>query len=597
MLRNIFINKSPLEKSLYYGLGTMLLLLSFSAFLVLFSFAKFQTTSNWVSQTNNILLQLERVLDEMLKIESSARGYALSGREVYLEKFNNAENEFNESVKHLERLIEKDRRRKKDCEKLKMISAKRISFSKQLIDKRMNFGIEAAIIYKQSDSGQYYMDKFREQTIRFEEEENNELKLREANYYKWQFWVQTAFFVLVTLISITLLISYQIIKTNFKRRIEAERQLKNEKKLLQNIIDNTSTLIYIKEPTGKFLLMNKRYGEVYGIPSAQMIGKKDSDFFDEETIEQFREADMKVFTTGEVVEAEEEAVMQGSKRTYLSIKFPLYDSGGSIYAICGMSTDITDRKGYEAQILSLNKRLENNVFKLNNINRELEAFTYTVSHDLRAPLRAINGFASLLINKNTEKNFDDETLRIIQIMRENSQQMGQLIDDLLAFSKVGRYKPNLQKTNMQEVVDAVVKQIGQIADLSKVAISVQKLESAVCDPNLIKQVWTNLVSNAFKYSSQKSKQQIEIGCFLRGAEIVYFIKDNGAGFDMKYYNKLFGIFQRLHSNIEFEGTGVGLAIVNRIVKRHSGKVWAESVVGEGATFYFSLPIEPKFIEV
>lgn len=597
MLRNIFINKSPLEKSLYYGLGTMLLLLSFSTFLVLFSFAKFQTTSNWVSQTNTILLQLERVLDEMLKIESSARGYALSGREVYLEKFNNAENEFNESVKHLEKLIEKDRRRKKDCEKLKMISAKRISFSKQLIDKRMNFGIEAAIRYKQSDSGQYYMDKFREQTIRFEEEENKELKLKEANYYKWQFWVQTAFFVLVTLISITLLISYQIIKTNFKRRIEAERQLKNEKKLLQNIIDNTSTLIYIKDPTGKFLLMNKRYGEVYGIPSAQMIGKKDSDFFDKETIEQFREADIKVFTTGEVVEAEEEAVMQGSKRTYLSIKFPLYDSGGSIYAICGMSTDITERKGYEAQILSLNKRLENNVFKLNNINRELEAFTYTVSHDLRAPLRAINGFASLLINKNTEKNFDDETLRIIQMMRENSQQMGQLIDDLLAFSKVGRYKPNLQKTNMQEVVDAVVKQIGQIADLSKVAISVQTLESAICDPNLIKQVWTNLVSNAFKYSSQKSKQQIEIGCFLRGAEIVYFIKDNGAGFDMKYYNKLFGIFQRLHSNIEFEGTGVGLAIVNRIVKRHSGKVWAESVVGEGATFYFSLPIEPKFIEV
>lgn len=597
MLRNIFFNKSPLEKSLYFGLGTMLLLLSISSLLVLFSFAKFQTTAQWVSQTNAILFQIERVFGEMLKIESNARGYALSGREVYLEPFYNAQNNLNEGFKHLEKLIENDRRRKTDCERLKAISAKRIFFSKQLIDKRMNFGIEAAIRFKQTDSGQYYMNRFREQTTLFENEEKEELKKRESNYYKWQFWVQATFLILVILMFITLLISYQIIRTNFIKRVEAERQLKNEKKLLQNIIDKTSTLIYVKDPTGKFLLMNERYGEVFGLPSQKMVGKRDSDFFDRETIEHFRKADMKVFTTGEVVEAEEPAEMQGKKRIYLSIKFPLYDSGGSIYALCGMSTDITERKSYEEEILSLNKRLENNVFKLNNINRELEAFTYTVSHDLRAPLRAINGFASLLINKNTEKNFDEETLRIIQIIRENSQQMGQLIDDLLAFSKVGRYKPNLQKTNMQEIVATVVKQIGQIADLSKVAISVHSLDSAVCDPNLIKQVWTNLISNAFKYSSQKSKQQIEIGCFSRGAEIVYFIKDNGAGFDMKYYNKLFGIFQRLHSSVEFEGNGVGLAIVNRIVKRHSGKVWAESEVGEGATFYFSLPIEPKFIEV
>jgi len=202
----------------------------------------------------------------------------------------------------------------------------------------------------------------------------------------------------------------------------------------------------------------------------------------------------------------------------------------------------------------------------------------------------------LLINK-TKNKADEETIRIVNIIKDNSMQMGKLIDDLLAFSRIGRYKPKLEETDMRELAGMVLQQLTIDHPLKKVSLDIKSVESITCDPSLIKQVWVNLISNALKYSSQKEVQHIEIGSRKNNSEVVYYIKDNGAGFDMRYYDKLFGIFQRLHSNNDFEGTGVGLAIVHRIVKRHSGRVWAESAVDKGATFYFSLPKVANVIEV
>jgi len=223
-------------------------------------------------------------------------------------------------------------------------------------------------------------------------------------------------------------------------------------------------------------------------------------------------------------------------------------------------------------------------------NKELEAFSYSISHDLRAPLRGVIGFVTILEDDYSSK-LDDEAKRITGIIKNNALKMGQLIDDLLAFSRMGRQE--IEKTNIPTLamVDAVIRQIVPGNKDGNIQWVIGEIPDIKGDINAIRQVWINLISNAVKYSANKEAPQIEIGSFGRDAETVFFVKDNGVGFDEKYLNKLFKVFQRLHSADEFEGTGVGLAIVEKIISKHGGKVWAEGTKNQGARFYFSFPDE------
>ena len=217
----------------------------------------------------------------------------------------------------------------------------------------------------------------------------------------------------------------------------------------------------------------------------------------------------------------------------------------------------------------------------------MEAFTYTVSHDLRAPLRAINGYANIIIEEYEDK-LDDEGAVFLNSIVGNSRKMGDLIDDLLAFSRLGRNVMPTSEINMKGLLQTVIDERIQTED-DKIFLTIKEIYPATGQQALIKQVWVNFVSNALKYSQHSPIQKIEIGSYYRDNNIVYYIKDNGVGFDMKYYNKLFGVFQRLHTKEEFEGTGIGLAIVQKIISKHNGTVWAESELGVGSTFFFSLP--------
>ena len=236
----------------------------------------------------------------------------------------------------------------------------------------------------------------------------------------------------------------------------------------------------------------------------------------------------------------------------------------------------------------LERRVVERTAQLEAANKELEAFSYSVSHDLRAPLRAIDGFAHIL-EEDHAPQLDAEGKRLLSVVRSNSRKMGTLIDDLLAFSKLGRQPINLGTTDMTRLVHEVWLEIQSDHANGPNMLNVSALPPAQGDRSLLKQVWTNLLSNAAKYSSQRETPRIEVSGDENEYEFIYRVHDNGAGFDMKYYNRLFGVFQRLHTATEFPGTGVGLAIVQRVVVRHGGKVWAEGKVGEGATFYFSLP--------
>ena len=252
-------------------------------------------------------------------------------------------------------------------------------------------------------------------------------------------------------------------------------------------------------------------------------------------------------------------------------------------AIATTQTRLLER--VRAHATELESKVRSRTAALEAANRELESFSYSVSHDLRAPLRAIDGYARMLDEDYAER-LDAEGRRLIDVVRVNAKKMGQLIDDLLAFSRLGRQELVKRSIDMGALVKEVVHELepGHAAH-----IELGELPAAAADRALLKQAWLNLVGNALKYSAKRSHARIEVGARREPRENVYWVRDNGVGFDMRYAEKLFGVFQRLHSHDEFPGTGVGLAIVQRVINRHGGRVWAESRPGDGATFFFSLP--------
>jgi signal transduction histidine kinase len=243
------------------------------------------------------------------------------------------------------------------------------------------------------------------------------------------------------------------------------------------------------------------------------------------------------------------------------------------------------------EIQAFNQQLEQNIkartMELEAANRELEAFSYSVSHDLRAPLRSIDGYSRVMIEDYGDK-LDDEAKRVLNVIVKNAVRMGHLIDDLLNFSRIAKQNLIKVKLDMDLLAHSVADEL-RPQHQRNLQIDIKSMLPIEGDSSMMRQVLTNLLSNAIKYSTKKQNPLIEIGSFRENDFNVYYVKDNGAGFDMAYYDKLFGVFQRLHSGNEFEGTGVGLALVHRIITKHNGKVWAEGKVDEGATFYFSLP--------
>jgi len=296
------------------------------------------------------------------------------------------------------------------------------------------------------------------------------------------------------------------------------------------------------------------------------------------------------------------------ERYWSPTNVPVFDAQGKLVYIIHHVEDVTEfvrlkrldgeRHRLTAELRSRAEKMEAEVYAraqevaetsrlLEQANAELESFSYSVSHDLRAPLRAINGFSlALLEDYGTTLPPDGQAL--LARVRENTKRMAQLIDDLLVFSRLGRKPLEMGPVDLASLMQSVVEEQRQADPKRAIEVVVHSLPATLGDAGLLRQALSNLIENAFKFTRRQPKARIEIGSRVEGAETVYYVRDNGAGFDMKYATKLFGVFQRLHGESDFEGTGVGLALVQRIVHRHGGRVWAQAAVDQGATFYFTL---------
>jgi PAS domain S-box-containing protein len=263
------------------------------------------------------------------------------------------------------------------------------------------------------------------------------------------------------------------------------------------------------------------------------------------------------------------------------------DNNDKAVRMVGIVQEITNRKEAEEKIKNLNENLLRHATELAAINKELEAFSYSVSHDLRAPLRSIDGFSQALLEDYSDK-LDEEGKDYLIRVRKATQHMGHIIDDLLKLSRITRRPIDKEKVNLSDISKSIIDDLQKNESDRKVKLSIEDDLTAMGDEQLLRMALENLIGNAWKFTSKKSSAKIEVGKAKKNNKDVFFVRDNGSGFDMKYVDKLFIPFQRLHSDDEFEGIGIGLGIVNRIIHRHGGEIWAEGKEGEGATFYFSI---------
>jgi len=386
---------------------------------------------------------------------------------------------------------------------------------------------------------------------------------------------------------------------------QSEEALKKSEEQFKSLVKNMQVGVLLQNSQAEIILCNNTALELLGLSEDQLLGKSS---FDPDWNVIHEDGSPFPGATHPVPQAIASrlpvhdvimGVYSPANGTRLWLKVdaePQINPDGTVRQVACTFVDITTRKNAEAEINNLNEQLEIRVLErteqLEAANKELESFSYSASHDLRTPLRALDGFANILL-QDYSATLDDEAKRMLNIIIANANKMGHLIDDLLSFSRIGKQEMELSEIDMHEMANSVFGELIAEKDRDKIQFRMQNLPMTYGDPALVRQVWLNLIANAIKFTSRKQDRLIEIGSKTENEENIFYVKDNGEGFEMTHSGSLFAVFKRLPTAKNFEGTGVGLAIVHRIVNRLGGRIWADGKVGEGATFYFALPAIAK----
>jgi PAS domain S-box-containing protein len=384
--------------------------------------------------------------------------------------------------------------------------------------------------------------------------------------------------------------------STLRRRVERElRQTRDnleieveERTQQASLLNLTHDAIFVRDMKDNITYWNRGALELYGWTEEDAIGRRSHDLLRTGFPAPLDDISAELLRTGRWDGELKHTKIDGTVVVVSSRWSLRRDEQGRPTGIMETSNDITERKHREQEISTLNEELGKRTAELEASNKELEAFAYSISHDLRAPLRHMSGFTELL-KKSTASTLSEKSQRYVTMILESAKRMGDLIDDLLAFSRIGRAETHKTVVSLEQIVQEALTEVRQDTQGRNIEWRVGALPAWYGDRSMLRLALVNLISNAVKFTRTRPKAEIEVGCTdQRHDRVVVFIRDNGVGFDMKYENKLFGVFQRLHPPDAFEGTGIGLATVQRIVHRHGGRVWAEGLVDQGATFYFSL---------
>jgi PAS domain S-box-containing protein len=381
-----------------------------------------------------------------------------------------------------------------------------------------------------------------------------------------------------------------------RRRIEADLRETRDRLEVEvkqraqqaRLLDQTHDPILVRDMNSVITYWNRAAEELYGWRAEEVIGRRSYELFKTVFPTPLDELQEQLLRTGHWEGELTRTKADGSSVTVACRWALRRDGQDQAVSILETNNDISARKHREEEIRRLNRELERRADELEIANKELESFAYSVSHDLRAPLRHVVGYGELL-QKQAFSSLDDKSRRYMKTILESAKRMGNLIDDLLAFSRIGRAETKKTKVDLTQLANEVVAELGQETKGRDIVWKIGVLPNCRGDRSMLKLVLVNLISNAVKFTRLRSPAEVEIGCTDRPNRTEVFVRDNGAGFDTRYVHKLFGVFQRLHSTEEFEGTGIGLATVQRIIHRHGGQVRAEGALDHGATFYFSVP--------
>jgi PAS domain S-box-containing protein len=551
---------------------------------------KLRQDNEWIAQTHLVLDSLERTLLTVTQAQSIKRAYVITGREQFLTGFQSVVGNSKIQLTGLRSIAADDPVQQDRIDNLESLVVDKFDFMQQVVDARQKEGFEAAQALIMGNQTRSTLTDVREAITVIRTHESDRLTVQQAE-------AQASSNRTLGVFGIGAIGSLAVMGWIFwmlKREVEdharTEGALETERNLLHTLMDNLPDSIFIKDTQSRFVINNALHRRLLGIDSQQeMVGKTDFDLFPREFAAPFYADEQAIVRSGHPLIDREEPVVyaNGERRWHLTTKVPLYNSQGELYGIVGISRDITERKRKDEEILRLNDDLAQRATALEAANRELEAFSYSVSHDLRAPLRAIDGYSRIL-EETHGAALESAAVRYLGLVRDNAKKMGTLIEDLLHFSRLGRQALRKQTVQPAALVKQALEDLDDEQQGRTVTISIGDLPPCQGDPALLKQVFINLLANALKFTRQRDAAKIEVQCDTVNGEHIFAVIDNGAGFDMAYANKLFGVFQRLHGENEYEGTGVGLAIIQRIISRHGGRIWAEAEVGKGATFRFTL---------
>lgn len=560
-----------------------------------FTFAKqMLETDQAVGHRQEVLREIQQCMTGMAELASGERVYALVGNEALLTDRKKTSAAVKEDLESLGLLTVKDPAQQQLLNQLRQLIQQRIDWEEKVITVRRQQGEVVVARMIGTGPGLHLSEQISGALKKMENDEYQRLGNDRARAQS----AATATFLLLPVgvfVSLAVLgIAVFFLNAGLIDRAKSERALRES---LQQITDLQTALdehaiVAITDAQGKITYANDKFCAISKFSREELIGQDHRVINSGYHPKEFIRGLWQTIGRGKTWQAEmKNRAKDGSYYWVDTTIVPFLTEDGKPHHYVAIRADITERKRIEEEIRHLNAELEQRVAQrtaeLEAANKELESFSYSVSHDLRAPLRAVDGFSQAVL-EDFGPQLPEEGQHYLQTIRAGAQRMGNLIDDLLTFSRLSRLPLDKQQVDTGRIVREALAELREQENKRKIKLRLGKLPMCEGDPALLKQVWLNLLSNALKYTRKREAARIDVGSQSENGNIVYFVADNGTGFEMQYAGKLFGVFQRLHRPDEFEGTGVGLAIVQRVVHRHGGRVWAQAEPDHGATFYFTL---------